>query len=189
MAFHPATDIWKVSHPLWVASPQKKPRRELTAIQQQFVLILVGGMLHLLSSHLYQCTTHHHMPAGEWLHAPMPWSHFQKYLCFSHPPWGAKIKSVHMSNVTTHHSLCTLEPSDTIPALNFPVMPHHRCNRTRTPSTSYTPRCVNYLVAIRRNAVFLEWGLLSSAEILLRSTLNADFTKRLTSARRLAIGK
>lgn len=40
MAFRPATDIWKVSHPLWVASLQKKPRRELTAIQQQFVQIL-----------------------------------------------------------------------------------------------------------------------------------------------------
>lgn len=94
-----------------------------------------------------------------------------------------------MSDVITSSSLCALEPYDMIPALNFPVMPHHYCNRTSIPSTSYTPRCVNYLVAIRRTAVFLGQELLSSVKILLRSTLNAESMQRLTSAKRLASGK
>ncbi len=70
----------------WVTSCEWHPHKRSPGENwQQFNSNLFwfwGEMLHLLSNHLYQCKTHHHMPVGEWLHTLMSQSHFQKYLCF-----------------------------------------------------------------------------------------------------------
>lgn len=50
--------------------------------------------------------------------------------------------------------------SDTVHVLNFPAMPHQHRKSTRVTGISYTQRCVNYLVAIRRDVVIYEQGLL-----------------------------
>ncbi len=66
MAFHPSEE-WVIQ--LWVASPQKKPRRELTAIQQQFIQIFLG-----VGCRIYcpvSCTNARLIiayPVGQWLH-------------------------------------------------------------------------------------------------------------------------
>lgn len=122
VAFHPATDIRKMSHLVF-----RKFRGR-----------------GLLSSHLYPCKTHqhhHHQARRNTTPHTNAEVTFPEISLFQSPNMGKNKASRH----TVRHSLRFLEPSDKTPAWNVPVLPLHQFKHTHIPRSHHTPRCVNYL--------------------------------------------
>lgn len=175
---------------MWVTSYEWHPHKGSTGEEkwQQFscnLLWFSGEMMLLLSGHLYQCKPHHRSACGWMTPHTNVVVRFPEISPFQSPTMRSKNK------ISAHWQICSLNTLESCRMFSCFELSCHGPTSLQThwhtyPNTSYIPEWVIYLVAIRTAAAITEF---SSLRILLRSTLNADFMKGLTSTGRLGSGK